>query len=150
MTKPIPKSILSIDVGTKRVGIAGCDPLGITVTSLPAFHRKTFFEDLKILKGHCSNRNVKGLVIGIPFDQDGNLTKQAKLCRSYGTRIAQELDLPVAWVNEHSSTWEAKLRLKLSDDRTGKIDSEAAALLLEQWLLEGPELQPVSISLFNL
>ena len=54
--------------------------------------------------------------------------------------MAIKLDLPLAWVNEHSSTWEAKNRFNIENDRTGKLDSAAAALLLEQWLREGPEL----------
>jgi putative holliday junction resolvase len=45
----------------------------------------------------------------------------------------------VAWVNEHSSSWEAADRFGLRGDRSGRLDSLAAALLLEQWLREGPE-----------
>jgi putative Holliday junction resolvase len=57
-------------------------------------------------------------------------------------RLAQSLGLPLAWVNEHSSTWEAGERHGLQGDRTGRIDSAAAALLLEQWLQDGPALKP--------
>ncbi len=143
MKSPIPISILSIDYGQKRIGLAGCDPLGITVTRLEPIHSVSFEKDLEIIKKICSERQVRGLIVGLPLDESGRLTNQAKHCQNYGKKIAKELVLPLAWVNEHSSSWEARQRNNLYNDRTGKIDSAVAALLLEQWLREGPELQKI-------
>tara|TARA_B100000029_G_scaffold453801_1_gene479887 strand:+ start:664 stop:1128 length:465 start_codon:yes stop_codon:yes gene_type:complete len=143
MSKPKPKSILSFDLGHKRIGLAGCDALGLTITRLPAIHRKTFQEDLMKIKFLCQQRKVEGLIFGIPLDQKGHLTKQAQYCTRYGKNLAKSLDLPMAWVNEHSTSWEAQELYKLPKDRSGKLDSAAAGLLLEQWLREGPELKPV-------
>ena len=146
MEKPLPTSVLSIDVGSKRIGLAGCDALGITVTALKPIHRISFESDLKIINSYCINRDVKGLVIGIPLDDMGKLTKQATHCQNYGEKIAKALNLPLAWVNEHSSSWEAGEKYNLQGDRSGKIDSAAAVLLLEQWLREGPQLQALDSS----
>ncbi len=143
MTVPIPTSILCLDLGKKRIGLAGCDPLGISITTLPAIHRKTFQQDLEIIKTHCLNRNVRGLVIGLPLYENGSMTKQGVVFQTYGKKIAKLLDLPLAWVNEHSSSWEAGQKYNLQNDRSGKLDSTVAALLLEQWLKEGPPLQPI-------
>ena len=60
MAKPATTSVLSIDVGRKRIGLAGCDPLGLTISNLPALHRKSFDEDLKEIKLLCKERNVEG------------------------------------------------------------------------------------------
>tara|TARA_Y100001968_G_C19436078_1_gene759780 strand:+ start:2110 stop:2547 length:438 start_codon:yes stop_codon:yes gene_type:complete len=141
MARPIPESILSLDVGRKRVGLAGCDSLGITITPLDALHRKTFQEDLNKIKNICIKRNVKGLVIGVPLDESGKDTDQSNYSKRYGHRLAVALGLPLAWVNEHSSSWEAGQRFNLKSDRSGKLDSAAAALILEQWMNEGPELK---------
>ncbi len=141
MSSPKPTSILSIDYGHKRIGLAGCDPLGITITRLNAIHRISFQKDLEVIKSLCFEREVKGLVVGLPLDKYGQSTLQSKHSINYGKKIAKELDLPLAWVNEHSSSWEAEHKHNLQNDRTGKIDSAVAALLLEQWLREGPELQ---------
>ena len=135
-------SVLSLDVGRRRIGLAGCDPLGITVTPLPALKRGSFEVDLVVLQAHCRERNVQGLIVGLPLDQNGQLTAQAKHCRRYGLRLAKSLSLSLAWVNEHSSTWAAGDRFGLHGDRSGSLDSAAAALLLEQWLREGPALKP--------
>ncbi len=142
--KPQPKSILSIDVGHRRIGLAGCDPLGITITSLPAINRRNFSEDIETLKDYCQKRLVKGLVIGIPLDENGMPNAQSDHCERYGKRIAKALGLPMAFVNEHSSTWMAAEKHNLHKDKTGILDSAAAAILLEQWLREGPELKQVS------
>ncbi|MAR07495.1 MAG: Holliday junction resolvase RuvX [Cyanobium sp. NAT70] len=136
-------SVLSLDVGRRRIGLAGCDPLGITVTALPALHRNRFDVDLKVLRRLCCTRAVQGLVVGLPLDDAGVPTAQAMHCRRYGERLAAVLQLPLAWVNEHSSTWAAAERHGLGGDRSGRLDSAAAALLLEQWLREGPALKPV-------
>ena len=141
MRSPLPTSILSIDYGHKRIGLAGCDPLGITITRLEPIHRISFQIDLKIIRKLCSERNVQGLIVGMPLDQYGRSTVQSNHCHNYGKKIAKELALPLAWVNEHSSSWEAGQNHNLKNDRTGKIDSAVAALLLEQWLREGPDLQ---------
>jgi putative Holliday junction resolvase len=67
-------------------------------------------------------------------------------CRRYGERLARHLDLPLALVNEYASSWAAAERHGLHGDRSGALDSAAAGLLLEQWLLEGPEPAPVAAS----
>ncbi len=146
---PTPCSVISIDVGHRRIGLAGCDPLGITVKPLKPMKRGSLNEDLSTLKKHCETRKVQGLVIGIPFDESGGITQQALHCKNYGKKIARSLKLPIAWVNENSSTWEASQRYKIKNDRSGKLDSLVAVLLLEQWLREGPELKPIDISTPN-
>ncbi len=142
-SKPAPRSVLALDIGHKRVGIAGCDPLGITVSRLPALIRNNIEKELAYLKTLCEKRKVEALVIGLPLDQFGRETKQAKYSLKYGGELAKKLDLPVAWVNEHSTSWEAKERFNLNEDRSGILDSASATLILEQWLNEGPEIKPV-------
>jgi putative holliday junction resolvase len=118
--------VLAVDVGRRRIGLAGCDPLGLTVTPLSL------------------SRRVEALVVGLPLDSRQQPTPQAAHCRRYGERLARHLKLPLAWVDEHGSSWEAGERHRLHGDRSGALDSAAAALLLEQWLREGDE--PVTLA----
>ena len=140
MIQPKPCSVLCLDIGNKRIGIAGCDPLGISITHLPAIFRKSFEEDLKEFWKICSNRKVKGLVIGNSLDMHGKETNQSIRCKKYGRKLAKCLKLPFAFINEHCSTLEAKEKFSIKTDKTGRIDSAAAAILLQQWLIEGPNL----------
>lgn len=144
---PQPRSALALDVGRRRIGLAGCDPLGLTVTPLPALARGRFGADLDHLTALVRQRRVAALVVGLPLDAAGQATPQALHCRRYGARLAGALQLPLAWVNEHTSSWAAAERHGLHGDRSGALDSAAAALLLEQWLLEGPEpVRPATIA----
>ena len=140
---PPPRSVLAIDVGRRRIGLAGCDPLGLTVTPLPALARGNFQADLLALTPLIRQRRVVALVVGLPLDRAGQPTAQAVHCRRYGERLGRALELPLAWVNEHASSWAAGERHGLHGDRSGALDSAAAALLLEQWLQEGPEPTPL-------
>lgn len=142
--RPQPRSVLALDVGRKRIGLAGCDPLGFTVTPLPALARGKFPADLERIAPLVRQRRVAALVVGLPLDAAGEPTAQAEHCRRYGERLARNLALPLAWVNEHASSWAAAERHGLQGDRSGALDSAAAALLLEQWLAEGPEPQLLS------
>jgi len=136
--------VLALDVGRRRIGLAGCDPLGLTVTPLPALQRGRFPADLELLKELVQRRGVRALVVGLPLDASQQPTEQAEHCRRYGERLARHLALPLAFVNEFASSWAAGERHGLHGDRSGALDSAAAGLLLEQWLAEGPEPAPVA------
>lgn len=134
-------------MGRKRVGLAGCDPLGLTVTPLPALQRRRLDQDAAVLAALACRRQAKVMVVGLPLDVGQQLTLQARHCLRYGRQLmtvlaAQGLSLPLVWVNEHGSTREAADRFGLKGDRSGRLDSAAAALLLEQWLREGSALAP--------
>ena len=139
--KPIPKSVLSLDIGKKRIGLAYCDPLFITVTILPAVRRSIDLNEIETFKRHIVNHNITGIIIGLPLDENGNMTIQAKDCMEYGEIITRNLKLPFNYVNEHSSTWESINTYGINKDKSGLIDSYSAKIILEQWIKEGPELK---------
>lgn len=133
--------------------MAGCDPLGVTVTQLPALHRRTTELDAQSLAALALHRRAKLLVVGLPLDAAQQLTAQARHSLRYGRLLerliaAQGLVLPVVWVNEHATSWAASDRFGLKKDRSGRLDSAAAALLLEQWLREGSLIEPDPVSPF--
>ena len=139
--KPKSKSILSIDVGTKRIGLAYCDSLLITVNILPAVKRGENNPELKTIKNHIKKLNLTGFIVGLPLDDEGKMTSQAFDCKTYAEFLLNELKLPFSFVNEHSSTWESKNRFGVKNDKSGLIDSLSAKVILEQWIQEGPELK---------
>ncbi len=139
--KPKSKSILSLDVGTKRIGLAYCDSLFITVNILPAVKREKNNAELKTIRNHIKNHNITGFIVGLPLDDEGEMTSQAFDCETYGKFLIKELRLPYSFVNEHSSTWESTNRFGVKKDKSGLIDSLSAKVILEQWIKEGPELK---------
>ena len=139
--KPSPKAVLSLDVGEKRIGLAYCDSLFITVSILPAIKRSKNFEEINLIRNYILNHNIKGIIIGLPLDENGNMTKQAIDCEKYGNFLSNSLLLPFNFVNEHSSTWESINTYGIKKDKTGLVDSYSAKIILEQWIKEGPELK---------
>lgn len=139
--KPKSKSILSLDVGLKRIGLAYCDSLFITVNILPALKRERNNNEIIIIKEHIKKLNLTGFIVGLPLDESGGMTSQALDCKTYGEFLFNELKLPFSFVNEHSSTWESTNRFGVKKDKSGLIDSLSAKIILEQWIHEGPELK---------
>ena len=142
--KPKPKSILSLDIGIKRIGLAYCDPLCITSNILPAVKRFENNQEIKIIRNHIDEVNLTGFIVGIPLDDEGQMTNQAFDCKNYGQLLSNELKLPFSYVNEHSSTWESSDRFGIKKDKSGLIDSFSAKIILEQWSEEGPELEEIA------
>ncbi len=143
-SKPKSKSILSLDVGTKRIGLAYCDPLCITSNILPAINRFENHQEIKIIRNHIDELNLTGFIVGIPLNEEGQMTTQAIDCKKYGHLLSKELKLPFSYVNEHSSTWESSNRFGIKKDKSGLIDSLSAKIILEQWIEEGPELEELA------
>ena len=139
--KPKSKSILSLDVGLQRIGLAYCDSLFITVNILPALKRERNNNEIIIIKEHIKKLNLTGFIVGLPLDESGGMTSQALDCKTYGEFLFNELKLPFSFVNEHSSTWESTNRFGVKKDKSGLIDSLSAKIILEQWIQEGPELK---------
>ena len=93
-SKPKSKSVLSLDVGTKRIGLAYCDSLCITVNILPAVKRERNNKELSTIKKHIKKHNLTGFIVGLPLDDAGNMTSQAIDCKTYGEFLFNELKLP--------------------------------------------------------
>lgn len=129
---------LGLDVGRRRMGVAGCDGTGLIATGLTTIYRTSFAEDLKQLQGIIQEREVEILVIGMPYTMDGNIGSQAKQVQKFGSKIAKILQLPIEYVDERLTSVEAEARLKankqFSTRDKGAIDRQAAAIILQQWL----------------
>ena len=136
---PRPRSVLAVDVGRRCIGLAGCDPLGISVRPLPPLQRKDFSRDVARLRPLCRSRGIAALVVGLPLLPNGEEGSQCRQSRRYGLALARTLALPLAWVDERYTSWAAGEATGLRADGSGRLDSAAAALILRQWLAEGPE-----------
>lgn len=135
-----PFSALGLDIGRKRIGVAGCDGTGLIASGLTTIERKSFELDLAQLKYLVIERQVQVLVVGLPYSMDGSLGKQAQEIQKLANRYAQALQLPLEYVDERLTSFQAEQLLQaqnISPSRhKGLIDRKAAALILQQWLDE--------------
>jgi putative holliday junction resolvase len=129
---------LGLDVGRKRIGVAGCDGTGLIATGLTTIQRTSWAEDVRQLKEIVTEREVEILVIGLPYKLDGTLGSQAKQVQKFADRIARTLQLPFEYVDERLTSIEAEEQLKaqkqFSTRNKAAIDRRAAAIILQQWL----------------
>lgn len=133
-----PISALGLDIGSKRIGVAGCDRTGLIATGLTTIERTSFDRDVAQLQEWVEQRQVQILVVGLPYSMNGNLGFQAKKVQKFTERLAQVLQLPVEYVDERLTSFEAE-QLLLAEKRSpsrhkGLIDRKAAAIILQQWL----------------
>ncbi|MEG4144679.1 Holliday junction resolvase RuvX [Microcoleus sp. Pol12B5] len=133
-------SALGLDIGLKRVGIAGCDGTGLIATGITTLVRSSFDRDVAYLRELVRERRVEILVAGLPYSLNGELGAQARQVQKYANRIATALELPLEYVDERLTSVEAEELMKtqgisLSQNK-GAIDRKAAALILQQWLDE--------------
>lgn len=139
--QPQPKSLISalgLDVGSKRIGVAGCDGTGLIATGITTIERRSFNQDVEQFQQIVRDRQVQVLVVGLPYSMDGSLGFQARYVQKFATRLAQALKLPVEYVDERLTSFQAE-QLLIAENRSpsrnkGLIDRKAAALILQQWL----------------
>ncbi|GAB4535568.1 MAG: Holliday junction resolvase RuvX [Pleurocapsa sp.] len=131
-------SALGLDVGKKRLGVAGCDGTGLIATGLTTIYRTSWAKDIEQLQEIITEREVEILVIGLPYSLDGTIGFQARQVQKFAHKIAGILQLPIEFIDERLTSVEAQAQLKaqkrFSTRDKGAIDRTAAAIILQQWL----------------
>lgn len=133
-------SVLALDVGTKRIGVAGCDGLGLIATGLTTIQRTSFARDIEQLRQIVEERQVQRLIVGLPYTMAGEIGSQAKQIQKFAQKVSAALQLPVEYADERLTSVEAEEQMKarnLSPSRQkSTVDRIAAAMILQQWLDE--------------
>jgi putative Holliday junction resolvase len=129
---------MGLDVGTKTVGIAVSDALGITAQGITTLRRQNLKADLAELARLCEAHEVTRLVVGLPLNMDGTEGPRAEASRSFGAAAGRATGLPVIYWDERLTTVAAQ-RVLLEADVSRKkrrqvVDQLAAQLILQGWL----------------
>jgi putative holliday junction resolvase len=131
-------SALGLDIGRKRVGVAGCDGLGLMATGLTTVVRSYFAAELAEFQQIVTDRQVTMLIAGLPYRMDGTIGPQAKETRNYAKRLAKALGLPLEFVDERLTSVAAEELMQAAGESVIRnkalIDRKAAAIILQQWL----------------
>ncbi|WP_008319164.1 Holliday junction resolvase RuvX [Leptolyngbya sp. PCC 6406] len=131
-------SALGLDLGRKRIGVAGCDRLGLLATGLTTLEGLAFPELVVKLRELIRDREVQILVVGMPYTLDGQVGNQARKVQSFAQRLSRALDLPVEYVDERLTSFHAEQMMVAEGKSPARhkalIDRKAAALILQQWL----------------
>ncbi|MBW4521511.1 MAG: Holliday junction resolvase RuvX [Scytolyngbya sp. HA4215-MV1] len=133
-------SAIGLDVGKKRIGVAGCDRTGLIASGITTLERRSFPQILAEIQQIVRERQVEVLVVGLPYSMDGSIGFQARHVQKFAKAIANALQLPLEYVDERLTSFQAEQLLhaeNISPSRNkALIDRKAAALILQQWLDE--------------
>ena len=128
---------LGIDYGTRRIGLAFGDELGIE-TPLPALTYADAAKRRAGLAAVVKARRVTDLVLGYPYNMDGTTGFKAKEVDAFADQLRADLGLPVHLIDERLTSHMAEAgmtQLELREIRAkGIVDSRAAALILQDFL----------------
>jgi putative Holliday junction resolvase len=128
---------LGIDYGTRRIGLAAGDELGLA-TPIPALVEADPAARRRALAGVVKARRIQEIVLGLPLTMDGSEGFKAKEAQAFAAELRAEFGLPVHLVDERltSHIAEAGLNQKQLREIRGKgiIDSRAAAVILQDYL----------------
>ena len=126
--------LLGLDTGTRTIGVALCDRDWRFATPGKTIQRGRFTDDKATLAALVAERQVRGLVIGLPLNMDGSESPRSQGARAMARNLA-DLDLPILLWDERWTTQAAE-RAMIEQDfsrakRATRIDSHAAALILQ-------------------
>ncbi len=129
---------MGLDIGSRTIGVAVSDELGITAQGLKTIRRKSFPEDIEELIRIIRQFDVKKVVVGLPKNMDGTIGKQAEMIFRWIKSFQEKMTFPVVTWDERLSTVGAS-RILLEADlsrqkRKGVIDKLAAVLILQGYL----------------
>lgn len=132
-------SILALDVGDKRIGVATAHTsarMAYPLTTLD--NPETFDEDIEAL---VAREAAECLVIGLPRGLDGQDTAQTAKVRVFGERLALRLPIPVYWTDEALTSEKAEKELlsRHKSYQKVEVDALAATYILEDFLINYPE-----------
>ncbi len=131
-------TILGIDYGTKRIGIAKSDALGMFAHGKGYLENTGFDKVLPQLKEYCREFETTMILVGLPKQLDGTIGLAAEKVLEFVEKLKESIDLPV-------ETWDERLTSKSADrfmtpdainnkKKRKKIDQLAAQIMLQGYL----------------
>jgi putative Holliday junction resolvase len=139
---------LGIDYGTRRVGLAYGDRLGVA-TPLAALTDPDPEKRFVALSQLIRERKITDLVLGYPYNMDGTTGFKAKEVDRFAARLKSTFGLPVHLIDERLTSYEAESTIPKSKRRevraSGLVDSRAATIILQDHLDQAVQIPPEDI-----
>jgi putative Holliday junction resolvase len=128
-------ALIGLDLGTKTIGVATCDPDRRLAAPVETVTRKAFTADARRLLALAAERNAVGFVLGLPINMDGSEGPRAQSTRAFARNLAKLTELPIGLWDERLSTIAVERDLIATDmsraRRKAVIDQHAAAFILQ-------------------
>ena len=130
--------LLAVDLGSKNIGIAVSDGLGITVRPVETIRRSSLKNVIERLKVLITDLEAEGIVVGLPLNLDGATGDAALQVLRFVERLGSEIDIPVFMQDERLTSYEAEQLMRERGwnrkQRKAKSDEIAAMIILQDYL----------------
>lgn len=128
-------ALMGLDLGTKTIGVAVSDTFRSIATPLETVRRKKFNTDAARLLELIEDRNITGVVLGLPFNMDGSEGPRCQSTRAFARNFAKLTNISITFWDERLSTVAAERALLEADTsrkrRFEVIDHVAAGYILQ-------------------
>lgn len=135
---PESARVLALDVGSKRIGVAVSDPLGITAQGLETIQRQNKRKDMEALGRLLKDYEIREVVVGLPLRLSGAEGTQSEKMRRFASELELHFGVTVHLWDERWTSTEANRLLReteLSIQKRGRaVDRMAAILILQSWM----------------
>ncbi len=132
------KRTLALDVGSKTIGVAVSDLLGITANGVTTIMRKDMEHDTAELGKIIAEYEPGELLVGLPMRGDGGMTRRGEEIKKFASRVLEKFGIPISFWDESYSTKNAERFLIEADvsrkKRKKVIDKMAAVYILVEYL----------------
>lgn len=130
---------MGLDLGTKTLGLALSDQLGMIATSYKILrHDENYDSLIPLLEEEIKLNNVSALVLGFPKNMNNSIGERATIALMFKEKLESTFSIPVYMQDERLTTRQAE-SLLISNDTSRKkrkkvIDSMAATIILQSYL----------------
>jgi len=132
------KRVLGIDWGSRRIGLAISDPTQTIASPIGVIEHVSRETDAKAVLEIADSHQTGLIVIGVTYDLDRSLSPTGRRCVRFADQIRSTTKIPVVFWDEDLSTEKARqvaLEMSISrKKRSGHLDAEAAAIILQSYL----------------
>ncbi|MFQ5911714.1 MAG: Holliday junction resolvase RuvX [Nitrospinota bacterium] len=130
--------ILAVDLGSRRIGLAISDPLGVTAQPLPTLKAENFDANVEAVAAVAAEHEAKTIVVGLPLRMNGTAGKEARQAERFAEALRERSQLPVHTWDERLTTVASEKSLIAAGHRRKRrravIDSAASILILQGFL----------------
>ncbi len=132
---PPMRALAGLDLGTKTIGVAVSDRFRSVASPLRTIRREKFTLDAAQVLAIAAERELGGLILGLPFNMDGSEGPRCQSTRAFARNLGRLTDLPIGYWDERLSTVAAERALLEADTsrrrRAEVIDHVAAGYILQ-------------------
>ena len=133
---PQGRAICGLDLGDKTIGIAVSDLRRSVATPIHTVRRVKFTTDAAELLAVLTERNIAGIILGLPLNMDGSPGPRVQSTQAFARNLTRLTDLPITFWDERLSTVAAE-RALLEADTSRKRRREVIDQIAASYILQG-------------